>query len=50
MRLRNLPFVEPSPLEDLPETPDTGAAKVMVAIDRAIDADPAAGDEPDGVR
>ena len=42
VRLRNLPCVEPSPLEDLPETPDLGAAKVMVAIDAAIDADPTA--------
>jgi hypothetical protein len=47
VRLRNLPFVEPSPLEDLPETPDAGAARVMVAIDRAIDADPAADDADD---
>lgn len=36
-RLRNLPLVEPSPLEDLPETPDAGAAKVLAAIDRAVD-------------
>ena len=51
VRLRNLPFVEPSPLEDLPETPDTGAAKVLVAIDAAIDADPTGdGDEPGGMR
>jgi hypothetical protein len=49
VRLRNLPFVEPSPLEDLPETPDAGAARVLVAIDAAIEADPAA-DEPDGIR
>lgn len=40
VRLRNLPFVEPSPLEDLPETPDAGAARVLTAIDRAIDAEP----------
>ncbi|HVK78277.1 MAG TPA: hypothetical protein VM734_33460 [Kofleriaceae bacterium] len=38
-RLRNLPFVEPSPLEDLAEAPDAGAARVLAAIDRAIDAD-----------
>ena len=49
VRLRNLPFVEPSPLEDLRETPDAGAAQVLVAIDDAIDADPA-GDEPGGAR
>ncbi|HVV82910.1 MAG TPA: hypothetical protein VHE35_07505 [Kofleriaceae bacterium] len=48
VRLRNLPFVEPSPLEDLPETPDAGAAKVLVAIDAAIDADPAADDGEGG--
>jgi hypothetical protein len=38
-RLRNLPFVEPAPLEDLPEEPDAGAARVLAAIDRAIDHD-----------
>jgi hypothetical protein len=38
-RLRNLPFTEPSPLEDLPEEPDAGAAKVLAAIDRAIEHD-----------
>ena len=32
-RLRNLPFVEPAPLEDLPETPDAHAARVMNALD-----------------
>ncbi len=47
VRLRNLPFVEPSPLEDLPEAPDAGAARVLVAIDAAIDAEPT-GDEPGG--
>ena len=31
--LRNLPFVAPAPLEDLPETPDTQAARVMDALD-----------------
>lgn len=38
-RLRNLPFVEPAPLEDLPEEPDAGAARVLAAIDRAIEHD-----------
>jgi len=38
-RLRNLPLAEPSPLEDLPETPDPGAARVLAAIDRAVDAE-----------
>lgn len=32
-RLRNLPFVEPAPLEDLPETPSVHAARVMQALD-----------------
>jgi hypothetical protein len=32
-RLRNLPFVEPAPLEDLPETPSADAARVMQALD-----------------
>lgn len=32
-RLRNLPFVEPSPLEDLPEVPSAQAARVMSALD-----------------
>jgi hypothetical protein len=32
-RLRNLPFEEPAPLEDLPETPSTEAARVMHAIE-----------------
>jgi hypothetical protein len=32
-KLRNLPFVEPAPLEDLPEVPSTQAARVMNAID-----------------
>ncbi|MCB9564887.1 MAG: hypothetical protein H6709_15745 [Kofleriaceae bacterium] len=37
-RLRNLPFTDPSPLEDLPETPDHDAARVLAALDdRAID-------------
>ena len=38
-RLRNLPLVEPSPLEDLPELPNVGAAKMLAAIDRAVDAE-----------
>ncbi len=38
-RLRNLPFVEPAPLEDLAEEPDAGAARVLAAIDRAIERD-----------
>ena len=49
VRLRNLPFVEPSPLEDLPETPDAGAARVLIAIDAAIDAGDLA-DDPDRPR
>lgn len=32
-RLRNLPFTEPAPLEDLPERPDAAAAQVLAAID-----------------
>lgn len=32
-RLRNLPIVEPAPLEDLPEVPSAHAAKVMSALD-----------------
>ncbi len=32
-KLRNLPFTEPAPLEDLPETPSVAAAKVMSALD-----------------
>jgi hypothetical protein len=31
--LRNLPFVAPAPLEDLPELPSTQAARVMDALD-----------------
>src|SRR5262245_64701512 len=37
-KLRNLPFVEPAPLEDLPETPSAQAARVMAALDDGIDA------------
>jgi hypothetical protein len=44
-RLRNLPFVEPAPLEDLPEHPDAGAARVLAAIDRAIEHDDDADEE-----
>lgn len=32
-RLRNLPFTEPAPLEDLPEAPSATAARVMAALD-----------------
>jgi hypothetical protein len=32
-KLRNLPFTEPAPLEDLPEVPSAHAAKVMNALD-----------------
>lgn len=32
-RLRNLPFQEPAPLEDLAETPSTDAARIMSALD-----------------
>ncbi len=32
-KLRNLPFTEPAPLEDLPETPSIQAARVMDALD-----------------
>jgi len=32
-KLRNLPFTEPAPLEDLPELPDAQAARVMTALD-----------------
>ena len=38
-RLRNLPFVEPAPLEDLPETPSEEAARVMSALDDDGDRD-----------
>lgn len=34
--LRNLPFVAPAPLEDLPETPNTQAARVMDALDDEV--------------
>ncbi|CAN5914836.1 hypothetical protein BH11MYX3_BH11MYX3_44570 [soil metagenome] len=32
-KLRNLPFTEPAPLEDLPEIPNAQAARVMNALD-----------------
>jgi hypothetical protein len=32
-KLRNLPFTEPAPLEDLHELPNTQAARVMNALD-----------------
>ena len=32
-KLRNLPFTQPAPLEDLPEIPSTQAARVMDALD-----------------
>ena len=32
-KLRNLPFTEPAPLEDLPEAPNAEAARVMDALD-----------------
>ncbi len=32
-KLRNLPFTEPAPLEDLPELPNAHAARVMNALD-----------------
>jgi hypothetical protein len=31
--LRNLPFKEPAPLEDVPEKPDVAAARVLAQID-----------------
>ncbi|TMQ16155.1 MAG: hypothetical protein E6J90_24400 [Deltaproteobacteria bacterium] len=36
--LRNLPFTEPAPLEDLPELPSAQAAAVMHALDDDYDA------------
>ena len=38
-RLRNLPFLEPAPLEDLPEHPSEQAARVMSALDDGADPD-----------
>ena len=39
-RLRNLPVTEPAPLEDLPETPNAQAARIMAALDEG-DEEPA---------
>ena len=36
-KLRNLPFVEPAPLEDLPEVPSAQAAQVMRSLDDGDD-------------
>jgi hypothetical protein len=36
-RLRNLPFTDPAPLEDLPETPDPRAAEVLAHTHGAED-------------
>lgn len=33
--LRNLPFTDPAPLEDLPETPDPGAARLLARFAEA---------------
>jgi hypothetical protein len=41
-RLRNLPFLEPAPLEDLPEAPSDEAARVMSSLDEDGDGDFAA--------
>jgi hypothetical protein len=38
-KLRNLPFTEPAPLEDLPEAPSEHAARVMSALDEDGDQD-----------
>ena len=38
-KLRNLPFTDPAPLEDLPETPSEQAARVMAALDDDDDRD-----------
>ena len=35
-KLRNLPFTEPAPLEDLPELPSASAARVMNVLDDDI--------------
>ncbi len=37
--LRNLPFTEPAPLEDLPELPDPEAAKVLAGLAEGEDED-----------
>jgi hypothetical protein len=36
-KLRNLPFVDPAPLEDLPEMPSAEAARVMRQLDSGDD-------------
>ena len=41
-RLRNLPFLEPAPLEDLPEPASEEAARVMSSLDEDGDGDFAA--------
>ena len=41
-RLRNLPFLEPAPLEDLPEAASEEAARVMSSLDEDGDLDFAA--------
>lgn len=38
-RLRNLPFTESAPLEDLPEEPSADAARVMAQLDDDDDGD-----------
>jgi hypothetical protein len=35
-RLRNLPFVSPAPLEDLPEEPDPKAARILRSLDASV--------------
>lgn len=39
VRLRNLPFTDPAPLEDLPEAPDARAAAVLAAASGDDDGD-----------
>jgi hypothetical protein len=39
-KLRNLPFTEPAPLEDLPEKPDPQVAKLMAELGGGDDDDP----------
>ena len=38
-RLRNLPFTDPAPLEDLPEKPNPAAARVLASLDLEHGAD-----------
>jgi H+/Cl- antiporter ClcA len=45
-KLRNLPFEQPAPFEDLPETPSAQAARVMSQLGDGDDAD----DEPEAMR